>query len=233
MMRCSKVKKLISDYIDNELTSKQTEVLEKHLKECPGCRQTLEDFKKIAEKSGKLKEISPPEWSWMRIKARIGSQSKSTQLKLKNRWDWLRTPAFRLTAALLMVAVVAGVVLIGLRSPRNGDMFLFLDTGPQKYTIAKLDEAEEHYQKAIKALRDAMASHEKNMDPEIVKVFHKNLELIDASIDACKQVVLENPNSIDSRNYLLTVYKKKVDLLEEMISINSNGSRIREAKSSI
>jgi len=233
MMRCSKVKKMISDYIDNELTSKQTDALETHLKECPECRQTLEAFKNIAEKSGKLKEVSPPEWSWMRIKMRIGSQAKSTQLNLKNRWEWLRTPAFRLTAALLLVAVVAGVVHIGLRSSRNGDSYLFLDADSQKYTIAKLEEAEEHYQKAIKALREAMESHEKNMDPEIVKVFHKNLELIDTSIDACKQVVLENPNSIDSRNYLLTVYKKKVDLMEEMMSINSHVSLTSEVKSSI
>ncbi|MBN2245050.1 MAG: zf-HC2 domain-containing protein [Candidatus Aminicenantes bacterium] len=232
-MRCSKVKKLISDYIDSELTNKQTEALERHLKECPGCRQTLEDFRKIAERSGKLKEMSPPEWSWMRIKARIGPQSHSTQIKLRNRWDWLQTPAFRLTAALLLVAVVTGFVMIGLRSPQNDEAFLFLDTAPQKYTIAKLDEAEEHYQKAIKALREAMVSHEKNMDPEIVKVFNKNFELIDASIEACKQVVLDNPNSIESRNYLLTVYKKKVDLMEEMISINSNGSRPRETRSTI
>jgi len=232
-MRCSKAKKMISDAIDNELTAKQTTSLEKHLKECSGCRQTLEDFKKIAERSGQLKEMSPPEWSWMRIKARIGPQSHSAQLKLKNRWDWLRTPAFRLTAAVVMAAVIAGVMLIGLRSPGNGNTFLFLDPAPQKYTLAKLDEAEEHYQKAIKALREALVSHEKNMDPEIVKVFHKNLELIDASIDACKQAVLENPNNIESRNYLLTVYKEKVDLMEEMISINSNGSRIREVKSSI
>ena len=232
-MRCSKAKKMISDAVDNELTAKQTASLEKHLKECSGCRQKLEDFRKIAERSGKLKEMSPPEWSWMRIKARIGPQSNSAQIKLRNKWDWLRTPAFRLTAAIAMVAVVIGVVLIGLRSPRNGNTFLFLETAPQKYTLAKLDEAEEHYQKAIKALREAVVSHEKNMDPEIVKVFHKNLELIDASIDACKRVVLDNPNNIESRSYLLTVYKEKVDLMEEMISINSNGSRPREAKSSI
>lgn len=232
-MRCSKVKKMISDYIDNELTSKQTEAMEKHLKECPECRQTMKNFRKIVEKSGKLVEINPPEWSWMRIKARIGSPSKSTQLKFKNRWIWLRTPAFRLTAAILVVAVVTGFVMIGLRSSQNGETFLFLDAGSQIYTIAKLEEAEEHYQKAIKALREAMASHEKNMDPEIVKVFHKNLELIDASIEACKQVVLDNPNNIDSRNYLLTVYKKKVDLMEEMISINSNVSHTRETRSSI
>ena len=232
-MRCSKAKKMISDAVDNELTAKQTVSLEKHLKECSGCRQTLDDFRKIAERSGKLKEMSPPEWSWMRIKTRIGPQSNSTQIKLRNRWDWLRTPAFRLTTAAAMMAVVVGAVLIGLRSQRNGNASLFLDVPSQKYTIAKLDEAEEHYQKAITALREAMVSHEKNMDPELVKVFHKNLELIDASIDACKQVVLENPNNIDSRNYLLTVYKEKVDLMEEMISINSNGSRTRETKSSI
>ncbi len=232
-MRCSKAKKMISDYIDNELTSQQTEVLERHLKECSECRKTLEDFRKIAERSGKLKEMSPPEWSWMRIKARIGSQSKSAQLKLQSRWGWLRAPAFRLTAAVLFVAVVAGVVMINLRPPRNGNTFLFLDTAPQKYTITKLEEAEDHYQKAIKALREAMASHEKNMDPEIVRVFHKNLELIDTSIEACKQVVLEHPNNIESRNYLLSVYKKKVDLMEEMISINANGSRTREVRSTI
>ena len=92
----------------------------------------------------------------------------------------------------------------------------------QQFALTKLAEAEHHYQLAIKALGQAVASQEKDFDPQLFAVFQKNFEIIDTFIAACKLVVLNDPEDVESRNYLLTIYKEKTNLLSEMITIQTN-----------
>ena len=47
-MRCSKIK-LISPYIDGELSGEEKDILELHMNECRECAQELEDLRKIRE----------------------------------------------------------------------------------------------------------------------------------------------------------------------------------------
>ena len=103
----------------------------------------------------------------------------------------------------------------------------------QLYTLAKLQEAEHHYQLAIKALSDAAQAQNEQLDPQVAEVFRTNLELIDQSINACRQAVLNNPNDIESRKYLLAVYKEKANLLNEIMAAKDTSSPERETKETI
>ncbi len=89
----------------------------------------------------------------------------------------------------------------------------------RSYALAKLEEAEKHYQMAIRALGEAAGSREAELDPQIAKVFQSNMKIIDISIAACKQAVLADPENIDSRKYLLAVYEEKTKLLESLMSV--------------
>ncbi len=48
-MRCSKARKLISEYIDRSLQARKNTSVEQHLDICPDCRHLLEDFEAIVE----------------------------------------------------------------------------------------------------------------------------------------------------------------------------------------
>ena len=131
-------------------------------------------------------------------------------------------------SAVLVLVVLVGAVTIGLRF--GGWINMLGKTDPLSYTLAKLDEAEKHYKKAIEALWEAVSAQEGIMTPKIAEVFRKNLEIIDSSIIACRQTVLQEPENMDARNFLLAAYRDKVDFLEEMMEIGRPSSSKKEPR---
>ena len=103
----------------------------------------------------------------------------------------------------------------------------------QQYTLTKLEEAEHHYQLAIKALHEAALAQSEQLDPQEAEVFRANLELIDQSINACRQAVLSNPNDVESRKYLLAAYKEKANLLNEIMAVKDTSFPERETEETI
>lgn len=221
-MRCASVKKMLIEYIDEDLSQKQNTSIKKHLKECPDCEKLLEDFKKIANSAGKLEKHSPPKETWSKIEARINAgQNESFTPDLEQR-KWFSLPGFRYAAAAAgIVLVIAGALILGpqyLRKETESASF----SSSQEYTLAKLKEAEKHYQQAIIALGEAVAAQEKQLDPVVAEVFKTNLKIINSSISACKQAVLSNPENYEPYKYLLAVYEEKADLLNRLINLNGN-----------
>ncbi|NIM57877.1 MAG: hypothetical protein GTO16_02900 [Candidatus Aminicenantes bacterium] len=235
-MRCSKARKLISEYIDGTLRARKSADVEQHLDVCSDCKHLLEDFKKIIEDSKKLEKLVPSDKTWLKIKAGLKTEEQRALAFKPRKRSWFRlifSPPklkYALSSAVILAFVVGAVILglqywIGKDSLGGGDL--------QKYTLAKLDEAESHYKKAIKALGEAIAAQEGQMDPKVAQVFKSNLEVIDASIMACRQMVLQNPEDLDARNYLLAAYREKVNFLNEMMETKQVSSQKREFKTII
>lgn len=223
-MRCAKVKRRISDYVDNELDSRRISSLEQHLSLCPDCHKLFEDLQEISSGAKELDEMSPGEHVWQRIRSRIGEDQKEQMVSIPKKPPWFAVQDFRYAVgAVALLAVIIGVMTIG---PQlwNKQEILTADN-QQQYTLDKLEEAERHYQLAVKALGEAAAAQKKELDPRIAEVFYAHLEVINESIEACRLAVLEDPEDLDSRNYLLAAYKKKATLLDEMINSNESSRK--------
>ena len=230
-MKCSKAKKLISEYIDGELDEKKASSLKDHFEACPECQKFLKDFQKITENAKDLEERSPSGQTWFRIQARLREERQETKVPA---WDQRRRillfpPALRyaISAAFLLL-VVFGAIIIGLRF--NNQAGFPTGTNGEKYAMAKLQEAEHHYQLAIKALWEAVQAQKENFDPKVAEIFQKNLKVIDASIADCRKALESNPGDLDSRYNLLAIYKKKADFLDDIISVISTSSQKEEPK---
>ena len=221
-MRCAKAKRLISDYIDKGLNDRQDVRLERHLQKCPDCRKVLEDLQQIAAGSRELEEVVPSQQTWHKLKARLIPEEQKVlafQPEKRARFRLIFFPPrlkYALSAALVL-AFVTGAVMLGLKFKGGVDILGKKD--PKSYILAKLDEAERHYKKAIKALWEAVSAQEESMTLEIAEVFRKNLMIIDASIIACRQTVLQEPENMDARSFLLAAYREKVDFLQEMMEV--------------
>ena len=215
-MRCAKARKHISEYVDGDLDSRKQAKLERHLDECSGCQELLKDFQDMALKAKGLDQPVPPDSVW----------------KVPQRGNWLAIPQFQYAlAAAALVIVVVGAITLGPGLLKKDVTFTGLEK--QQYTLAKLEEAEKHYQDAIKALSEAVAIQEKQFDPKIAEVFKVNLEIVNATILACKQAVLDSPGDFDPRNYLLAAYKEKAGLLNRMINLSGDSSLQRELEKSL
>jgi len=57
--------------------------------------------------------------------------------------------------------------------------------------------------------------------------------VVDATIKACKQAVLQDPDNIEVRNYLLEAYKKKVYVLDRMMALKPKSSLETKSKTNL
>lgn len=221
-MKCRKAHEYISRSIDGELSGRQAARLERHLASCGECRALAEDLRAIAGDAAKLDAPEPSDRVWKGIRAGLAAADLKPAREGLDPLFGLSLPALRYAgvAALAVVLVVSGVV-IGTRLRRQGTP-AGSDRG-EKYTLAKLDEAEGHYQAAIRALSEAFASQKGALVPQVVELFDGNLAVIDATIQACRRAVLEEPDDLQARSYLLAAYTEKVTLLDSALDLQRQG----------
>lgn len=226
-MRCSVNKQKISDYVDNELSSAEKQYLEKHLDGCSECQKLHEDFRKIKADAKGLAEFSPSGQTWFKIASGIKEKQNEvfhpTPVRQRRFVFSPNSLGWVVSAALLLVIIVGAVTIVPRLTPPAADS--------QQYVVSKLEEAEHYYQKAVDALWEAVSVQKENFDPQLYAVFQKNLNIIDESISACKEAVLSRPNNLDSRNYLLAVYKEKRTLLEDMMDVSASPIQQRDVES--
>lgn len=224
-MRCRKSQEHISRAIDGELPERERARLEKHLAACPECRSLSEDLGRIVAGAGRLGTPKLSDKVWSNIRAElIKERASGERIEAPRRQGfWLGAPALRYAgaAALALVLIVTGVV-VGLRLGRaNG-----IPAGPEareKYTLAKLDEAEGYYRKAIKSLTEAFTAGRGSMPAEVAEVFERNLSVIDATIGAVRRSVLEAPDDLEARSYLMAAYTQKITLLDSALDLQRGG----------
>jgi len=226
-MTCYKSRKYISRSIDGDLSERESVRLERHLGACGECRALQADLRKIVDGAARLETPEPSERVWLDIRAGL---TREKPAGAGGRSADLRRPAFGLglpalryagVAAVALVLVITGVS-IGRRLGRGP-----APLGPEareKYTLAKLDEAERFYQQAIKSLSEAFTAEKGTLAPQVAELFDRNLSVIDATIQACRRAVLEEPDDLEARNYLLAAYTQKLTLLDSALDVQ-RGSR--------
>jgi len=221
-MRCRKAEEYISRAIDGELSEREKARLDLHLSECGECRALREDLLEIVEGAAGLEIPEPSERVWPAVRAALIREQDGREGEAAGAG---RRPVFapglpvlRYTgvAAAALVLVIAGV-LVGRRQGRTPQPL-----GPEareQYTLAKLDEAEHYYQQAIKSLSEAFTAEKGALAPQVAEIFDRNLSVIDATIQACRRAVLEEPDDLEARNYLLAAYTRKLTLLDSALDL--------------
>ncbi|HMA54156.1 MAG TPA: hypothetical protein VKT17_06815, partial [Acidobacteriota bacterium] len=196
--------------------------LERHLAACGECRALQADLRKIVDGAARLETPEPSERVWLAIRAGL-TREKAAGAGAGS--GALRRPAFGLSlpalryagmAAVALVLVITGIS-VGRRIERRP-----APLGPEareKYTLAKLDEAERYYQQAIRSLSEAFAAGKGSLAPQVAEIFDRNLSVIDATIQACRKAVLEEPDDLEARNYLLAAYTQKLTLLDSALDL--------------
>jgi len=216
----------ISRLVDGELPERESVRLERHLSACPECRQLEADLRKIVAGAAKLGAPEPSERVWANIRAGLAREDAGRERSGAEAGAFAR-PAFGFglpvlryagVAAAALILVAAGVI-VGRRLGRGPAEVVPGPEAREQYTLAKLDEAERHYQQAIKSLSEAFTAQKGALAPEVAELFDRNLSVIDATIQACRRAVLEEPDDLAARDYLLAAYTKKVILLDDALDL--------------
>ena len=99
-MKCRVVKRKLSAYIDDELTSTQEERIEEHLRDCPSCTHALQMLRDTWDVLDILPHPKPAPHFYARLKSRLLAEEKT-----KPR-GWIEN--------VLVPALAAGVVILGI-----------------------------------------------------------------------------------------------------------------------
>jgi hypothetical protein len=218
-MRCRKCREYISRRIDGELAPKEAARLERHLAECDDCRTLARDLERIVDRASGLETPEPSEKVWVNIRtALVTGRAGDERAPRRQPAFWLGAPALRYAgAAVLAVALIGTGIVVGLRSGR--DKVPASPEARERYTLAKLDEAERYYQQAIKSLSEAFTAGRGTLPREVAEVFDRNLSVVDATIQACRRSVLEAPDDLEARNFLMAAYTQKITLLDSALDL--------------
>ncbi len=221
-MRCSTARKLISDYIDGLLSKKKSLKLEQHLQSCPDCQAILKEFKDIVYQTSSLETYNPSADVWLKIKANLREtpqRSKASTSRRKGALISYLYPQTKLRFALNIVLLIAvmSAVFYGMLywSGRENQE----KENVQKYALKHLKEAERHYQLAVEALNREVTERKTDSEIPFTEIYQKNLEIVDFSIEVFRQTIKEQPDNLEIRNYLLSIYKQKISLLNELIKM--------------
>jgi anti-sigma factor RsiW len=115
-MKCSGVKNLLIDYIDNELSQKMGQDIARHLDNCPACRQMEQSLRQnIIQPLRQAKKEEVPERVWYQLKESIINRPQGSFLAdLIARWSGyfqIKRPVLVPVTALAMVVLLVSLFL--------------------------------------------------------------------------------------------------------------------------
>jgi len=64
MRECDAIQPLMSGYLDGELTREEIETVERHVAECPSCREEFNKMKRMVDAVAGLRFEAPPDEVW-------------------------------------------------------------------------------------------------------------------------------------------------------------------------
>lgn len=102
-MKCNKIQKLLSSYLDKELKKEQTDAIEEHLSACRECESVLADLKMTVDMVSSLKDSDTPVDLMEGIYHKIAEKDQIKRARIS---PWVRISMEGLVAALAGLVVV-------------------------------------------------------------------------------------------------------------------------------
>jgi len=106
-MKCSRIQKMISRYIDDELSLDEKRSFALHIQDCSGCRKELEETQAVHELFASAERFSAPYGFTTRVMANLEEKESS------GFWGFLALRPFFLRAvevAFALVVVIVGII---------------------------------------------------------------------------------------------------------------------------
>ncbi len=228
-MRCIKARRWASDELDGVLDARRGARLRRHMETCAACREVRGDFSAIVRDARALRAPEPSPEAWGRIRASLAadraddaaaSPVRRPAESFSGRIFGLRAVATAAAAVLL----IGGGIVLGLLIGRRGPVPASSPIETEYAALAKLDEAERYYQLAIKSLAEAVAAGKESLEPAVIEMFERNIEVIDASIQACRLAVSGDPEDLKARDYLLGAYREKMQFLDSVLGFQKTAN---------
>lgn len=221
-MNCDRSRRLIGDAIDGTLDAATQAALTDHLSACAECRGVRADLHRIRSLAATLEPLSPPASTWPGIAAALDAEaSRSWRAWLS--WRIRLAPAT--VAAAVLVVMAAGTWAVWSRmspgpAPQSVASARAAESAKAAATAeSEIQQAEEHYNKAIAMLEQATENSSGALDAQTTAVLQNNLGVIDGAIGESRQALHADPSNEVARQSLFDALRSKVALLEDTVAL--------------
>jgi hypothetical protein len=210
-MNCQKFLTFSSDWLEGHRSAEA----EAHLRECADCRAYLAEMESIIATAQELEQATPepPERVWTALRAQLEEEGliQSAEVdaagwaKLWSDWGSGLSAALRRPALAAAYAALLVMAVLLTNGTGSSDLSVGLPDFPSNW-VSQLHERLEsgHIQAA-----GVVASR----NPEVAATYRDNLELVDKFIAMCEKTVRKEPGNAIARDYLLSAYQQKAELL--------------------
>jgi hypothetical protein len=215
-MRCEQFMEYAPEWMEGQRSADALA----HRSTCSRCRSLITDLEAIQHSAPLLGQaiFDPPERVWLAVRAGLEAEGI-----LRPRRTWLERladlvpvtprPALVGTYAALLAAS-ALLLLTGGPSPAGLEMATVRHSPPAFDTefSAQLEGA------ARKTIGSVHAQ-----DPAIAASYRQNMAIVDNFITVCEKRIEEDPQNDVARDYLLSAYQQKADLLASIVERGALG----------
>ena len=217
-MNCNRMETLFDDYVDGLLTASAGKEAERHLANCPACRSSVDELRRLKQATQALPRGIAPERDLLPgIRDRIGRDARRGGGS-----SWMRWAA---VAASLIV--LTGSVWVGLRSldpgpaPVDGAAGALTVMLAADVSLAEFEAAEVEYEQAADRLLEIVEARGDELTPETRAVIEENLQIIDEAIEQVRNALNDEPGDTRNGHILNALYRQKVEFLWRVSRLSS------------
>ncbi|MGB8542948.1 MAG: hypothetical protein WCD49_15060 [Candidatus Acidiferrales bacterium] len=208
------------DRLDSWMEANPPSDVEAHLRNCPNCRNLVEDLKAICTEasSWRAEEIEVPPRIWASLRSHLEREGLIRENHpaetAKTTWlgGWFAAvPRPALAGAYLTLLIAAAFAL---SRPINKQ-------SNQARWLAASEDSTLPLRAQLTAEQNSFASFN-DQNPAVTASLNKNLAIVDNYIALCEKSVQEEPQNEVARDYLYEAYQQKADLLAQMTERGEN-----------
>lgn len=229
-MNCTECQDLLSEYIDGDLAQSESAMVRTHLAICYECNVVYQDLDQIVRMSHELPSLAPQNALWAQIEREIDELVQRPPRRPQQNL-WQRFWGYRLQLSLSipqMAAAIVGLFLLmtltnSLTYLPQGNMF-GTNAAPNASTVTampvdRINIEESEMRGRIERLTHTIEQKRGSWDPEIQKLYERNLQIIERSVTECRQLVERNPSDQIAHEMMMVAYQEKLRLLEQFSTL--------------
>jgi hypothetical protein len=204
-----------------------------HASTCSTCREALRLDKKVMSlaKASRKHVEAPQLWSRIEktLQAELSEKSSVKKESQARKGIWINWFSNRrkllwlvLASAVLIVCIASGIYFGLTNTPPDSGLLA-------QNTLAKVEQKETEYIKAIQELEKQAIPQMADMDLKLAFLYKDRLETIDAQIAMCREALDLNPANVHIRRYLMAALQDKKNTLAEVLDMSTEKSESRRS----
>jgi anti-sigma factor RsiW len=204
----------LNDYVDDVLSAAEVQDVEAFLVNNHDAQAEVAFLRQLARESALLPRVMAPKRDlWAGV---------ADQLVQKRVLPWRRWASFA-AAAVLLVAASSAITVLYMKQSIDVPHVIVQAQKETSPALAAFEASEQSYSTAIAQLTETLHQRREALAPETVAAIETNLKVIDEAIRASRLALDADPHNQASVHMILAMYKRKVDLLQQIVGLPHGG----------